>query len=240
MTDFDHLMQAARAGDARACTQLARCYDVGAGVEQDRERAGELYQQAAQAGDPEAMCALAYRYDRGIAEEAVNPQRALALYTRAAELGSPMACAILGNKYECGRAVPQDFQQAAKYYRQGADAGYCVAQYFLARLIDRERVQGSLEQMLTLYQAAAEQNHPGALLALGFKADEGKGCERNPQLALSYYERAADLGYAPAQYLVALSYQDGRLREPDGEKSRTWLTAAAEQGYVPAIQALAA
>jgi len=45
-----------------------------------------------------------------------------------------------------------------------------------------------------LFEKAAAQNHPGALLQMGAFAQEGRGGPKDRDAAKAYYRRAADLG----------------------------------------------
>jgi len=45
-----------------------------------------------------------------------------------------------------------------------------------------------------LFEKAAAQNHPGALLQMGAFAEAGRGGPKDAAAAKAYYQRAADLG----------------------------------------------
>jgi TPR repeat protein len=45
-----------------------------------------------------------------------------------------------------------------------------------------------------LFEKAAAQNHPGALVQMGAFAQEGRGGPKDRDAAKAYYKRAADLG----------------------------------------------
>ena len=54
-----------------------------------------------------------------------------------AEQGQPSAQAYLGFLFETGRGVPQNFTEAAMWYRRAAEQGDSLAQYSLGLLYDR-------------------------------------------------------------------------------------------------------
>jgi TPR repeat protein len=54
-----------------------------------------------------------------------------------AERGEPTAQAYLGFMYETGRGVPQNYTDAAMWYRRAAEQGDSLAQYSLGLLYDR-------------------------------------------------------------------------------------------------------
>jgi hypothetical protein len=54
-----------------------------------------------------------------------------------AEQGDPAAQAYLGFMFETGRGVPQNYTEAAMWYRRAAEQGDSLAQYSLGLLYDR-------------------------------------------------------------------------------------------------------
>lgn len=54
-----------------------------------------------------------------------------------AEQGDPAAQAYLGFMFETGRGVPQNYTEAAMWYRRSAEQGYGAAQYALGLLYDK-------------------------------------------------------------------------------------------------------
>jgi hypothetical protein len=56
---------------------------------------------------------------------------------RRAELGEPAAQSHLGFMFEIGRGVPQNYTEAAIWYRRAAEQGDSLAQYALGLLYDK-------------------------------------------------------------------------------------------------------
>ena len=56
---------------------------------------------------------------------------------RFAERGEPAAQTYLGFMFETGRGVPQNYTEAAMWYRRAAEQGDSLAQYSLGLLYDR-------------------------------------------------------------------------------------------------------
>jgi hypothetical protein len=56
---------------------------------------------------------------------------------RHAELGEPAAQSYLGFMFETGRGVPQNYTEAAIWYRRAAEQGDSLAQYALGLLYDK-------------------------------------------------------------------------------------------------------
>ena len=74
----------------------------------------------------------------------------------------------LGVKHAAGKGVPQDYVQAANWYRKAADRGLAAAQWSLGNLYrSGEGVPQNDAEALKWYRKAADQGNVGALLALG-------------------------------------------------------------------------
>ncbi len=88
------LRKAAEAGDARAQTRLAWCFEAGRGVERDLGEAARWFSKAADGGDGEAMYALAVMYATG-AGQAKDSALSRVWLERSAAAGYPAAQAEL-------------------------------------------------------------------------------------------------------------------------------------------------
>lgn len=63
--------------------------------------------------------------------------RASQIFIPLAEHGNPVAQTYLGFLFETGRGVPQNYTEAAMWYRRAAEQGDSLAQYSLGLLYDR-------------------------------------------------------------------------------------------------------
>jgi hypothetical protein len=63
--------------------------------------------------------------------------RASSILIPLAERGDPVAQAYLGFMFETGRGVPQNYSEAAMWYRRAAEQGNGAAQYSLGLLYDK-------------------------------------------------------------------------------------------------------
>ena len=88
------LQTAAEAGDPRAQTRLAWCFEAGRGVPRDLPAAARWFGKAAAAGDGEAMYALAVMHATG-AGQAQDPVLSRQWLERSAAAGYPAAVAEL-------------------------------------------------------------------------------------------------------------------------------------------------
>ena len=66
-----------------------------------------------------------------------NYAAAVAILSPLAQNGDPAAQTYMGYLYAMGRGVPQDYSQAAIWYRRAAEQGHSGAQYELGLLYDK-------------------------------------------------------------------------------------------------------
>lgn len=81
---------------------------------------------------------------------------------------------------------------------------------------------------------AAERGDADAQFKLGMTYAEGKGVERDDDLALKWFRRAADAGHAAAQNSVGIFYTLGRGTARDDVVAMQWLRRSADQGFAGA------
>ncbi|MCL2075475.1 MAG: sel1 repeat family protein [Betaproteobacteria bacterium] len=126
------------------------------------------------------------------AEELDYSALSLPELTQMAEAGDVRAQTDLGFMYAEGQGVPQDFQEAANWFRKAADKGYVVAQFSLGSMYDNgEGVRQDLRQALNWYQKAAEQGFPPAQFNLGLMYENGDGVRQDIVLAYAFFSLAA-------------------------------------------------
>ena len=83
----------------------------------------------------------------------------------------------LGSLYEHGRGVPQDYAEAAKWYRLSAEGGYALAQHALARLYAAgEGVEQDFAEAAAWFRKAADQGYARAQYALACAYRRRRGC----------------------------------------------------------------
>jgi uncharacterized protein len=123
----------AEADDPEAQFWLARMYDFGYGVQQDRLIANVWYRRSVDLGHPISMYNLAFSYDKG---EGVNgePAMAFSLWQRAAKLGYAKAQYMLARAYRNGRGVPSNPTKAAVWLTSAAEQRHIWAMGALATL----------------------------------------------------------------------------------------------------------
>lgn len=160
-------------------------------------------------------------YNRG------DYQQAYEIFRSLTEQGNAFAQFNLGEMYYKGRGVPQNDEEALRWYRAAAEQGDENARVMLAII----EVQGMLLQSRLL---DAEQGNANQQFALGKMYSEGQDVPQNYEEAVRWFRAAADQGHAHAQAELGSMYALG-LGVPQnyGEAVR-WLRAASEQGFAEA------
>ena len=125
--DFDKALSLLRKGselnNSKANFYLGICYQFGAGVTADAEKALQYYYAAAQAGHAEAQCEVAEAYIRGINGVDQDFSEAHKYINAAAQQESPRAYKLLADVYYYGLGVDEDNEKAAEWYKKAVDAG---------------------------------------------------------------------------------------------------------------------
>lgn len=125
-----------------------------------------------------------------------------------------------------------DFTEAARLYRQAAEAGDPDAQNELGVMYrDGRGLPPSTVAAAEWFHRAAEQRHADASVALSELYREGRGVAKNPDLAFEWQRQAAIRGHAGSQYALAEQYKSGDRVVRDRGTAMRWLRRAAEQGY---------
>jgi uncharacterized protein len=113
-----------------------------------------------------------------------NPEKAVSACRRLAEQGEAWAQFKLGeiydNMYDSGEAVPQNFAEAAKWYRKAAEQGDATAQYNLFAMYHRgQGVHRDDAEALRWLRKAVDQDYSEAQRALGLSYLDGWGVSQN-------------------------------------------------------------
>ena len=121
---------------------------------------------------------------------------------KAVELGDADAQSNLGDVYYYGWGVPQDYAQAAKWYRKAADQGHVMA----------------LATVGYLHTEDFNEHR------------EGSGILQDEVEAAIWYRRAAEAGDADCQIDLGRQYYYGKHVTQDYEEAAEWFRKAADQG----------
>jgi len=130
-----------------------------------------------------------------------------------------------------------DTKAARAIWTPLAERGDVLAQYNLAVLLATDAGdQADLEQAQHWFEAAAQQTHLGAQLALADMSAE----QDDWQSAQHWYEAAAKAGAVRAQFALGKILERGLGTAPDPQQAIRWYQAAADQGHRAAQFALGA
>jgi hypothetical protein len=159
-----------------------------------------------------------------------------ALLARAEQGGDAEEQYAIGFAYQNGRGgLPQDYAEAARWYRLAAEQGSVEAQYGLGRMYRiGEGVPEDDAEAARFYRLAAEQGHVLAQVNLGVSYATGEGVLQDYVEAVRWYRMAAEQGDAEAQFLLGFYYSTGEGLPQDYAEAVRWLRLAAEQGHAEA------
>lgn len=141
-----------------------------------------------------------------------------------AEQGVATSQFRLGVLYFNGQqTVPQDYTEAAKWFRLAAEQGNTDAQSNLAWMYDEGRgVPQDYKEAMKWYRLRAEQGDAAAQFLLGEMYDKGQGVPQDYTEAAKWYRLAAEQGVADAQSILGEMYDEGRGVPQDGVLAQMW------------------
>lgn len=159
-------------------------------------------------------------------------EKAYEIFGALAEQGHAPAQAYLGHLYLRGVDVPQDFDKAARWYRQSAEQGHAPGQEGLATLyVDGLGVPQDFGEAERWLRRAADQGYASAKNNLGVLYQNGWGVPQDMDRAARWYRRAAEQGYPLAQASLGHLYAlDRKLVQ-----AYMWADLAASQGIVTSL-----
>ncbi|MGV8855857.1 MAG: peptidoglycan-binding protein [Devosia sp.] len=137
-----------------------------------------------------------------------------------------------------GRAVKQDYGQAAVWYERAAAQGFVPAQYRLGNLYETGTgVDKDLEVAKLWYQRAAEADNRMAMHNLAALYAGGQMGEQAFETAAEWFEQAAARGMTDSQFNLGMLYARGLGVTQDFEKSYKWFSLAALGGDADSAKA---
>jgi len=140
--------------------------------------------------------------------------------------------------YTEGRAVEQNYGEAAKWYERSAAQGFVPAQYRLGNLYEAGTgVEKDVEQARLWYQRAAEAGNRMAMHNLAALYAGGQLGDQQFESAAEWFTQAANRGMTDSQFNLGMLYARGLGVEQDFEQSYKWFSLAARSGDKDAAQA---
>ncbi|HEY1373913.1 MAG TPA: tetratricopeptide repeat protein [Candidatus Binatia bacterium] len=171
-----------------------------------------------------------FQFERASAAYAAGDSAELKRTRQLAEQGQQWAQRRLAAMYEDGNGVPQNFEEAVKWYRLAAAQGNTPAQYSLGQAYEKGKgVPQDFQEAVKWYRIAAAQEDDWAQMRLGSMYAEGKGVPQDYEQAAKWYRTAAAQGNAAAQYSLGQAYEKGQGVPQDYEEAVKWYRLAAVQ-----------
>ncbi|MCL2713260.1 MAG: SEL1-like repeat protein [Alphaproteobacteria bacterium] len=162
---------------------------------------------------------------------------------RAALQGDPAAAYEVGlrfaqgrgapENYLLGRDLPQNYPQAAQWFRKAERAGVVPAAFQLAILYENgQGVPRDADRAIHSYRKAAEGGYAAAMLRLAMLEDHSG----NYETAAQWFRKAAVYGVADSAFNLAFLYYRGTGVERDPVEAYKWFSLAARRGDPQAMQ----
>jgi TPR repeat protein len=218
------ILALAKAGDTKSQLFVGYAYYAGEGTTSDLIEAAAWYRKAAENGDATAQftVGLANIYDLFGTEDHTQADiwlRKSAGHANLIDLHEVPAILIildnpyaqLGVLYEDGKDLPQDYSQAAFWFRRGAEQGDKGSQNLLGALyFDGKGVSQDYAQAAAWFRKAAVQGDMEAQSNIGGLYLVGRGVPQDYREAEKWLSKAADQGNATALYNLGTMYAKGQ------------------------------
>lgn len=162
-----------------------------------------------------------------------------AFLTLSQNQNSALAQFTLGLFHQNGWGITTDQEAACHWFGKavkGSKGNIPVANHFLAECLQHGTHQPvDYTAALHWYRKAAELGHYISLCSIAELIMQGKGTEKNPQLALEQCQQAALANSIPAQLKMGQLYLSGDETIRNIHQAIVWLNHAAENGSLEAF-----
>jgi localization factor PodJL len=153
------------------------------------------------------------------------------LLRTAALKGDATAAYEVATRFADGKGVPQNFDEAAKWFDRAAQAGVIPAIFRLGTFYEKGlSVKKDVDIARRYYLQAAERGNAKAMHNLAVLDADGGGKGANYKSASQWFRKAADRGVADSQFNLGILYARGIGVEQNLAESYKWFTLAAAQG----------
>ncbi len=137
-----------------------------------------------------------------------------------------------GSQYYQGRGVPQDYAEAARWFRKAAEQGEVGAQTQLGFMYEKgQGVPQDYAEAARWYRKAVEQGDAKSQFNFGVMYFDGKGVPQDHVEAMRWVRKAAEQGLAVAQFNLGGMHVLGRGVSRNYIMTYMWLKLAAAQGH---------
>lgn len=196
------------------------------GLEEDREKAQELFEAVIAEG-----CAEGYLGKAEAARTEEDFDTALECYNKVLEGEEQVYIAdamySIGYMYHFGQGIDPDYPKAMEWYEKAVDLGYSSAMIAIGYMYQNgQGVDQDYPKALEWYDRAANLGNATALSSIGYLYYLAQAYDK----AVEWYEKAADLGNSDAINNLAYMYQYGQGIEQDYAKAMEWYTKSVDLG----------
>jgi len=235
---YKWIRQAAEKGLPEAAYQLGQMKEEGQVSEKNLAEAAEWYRKAAEAGIVGAMASLGELYHNGDGFPKDDSQAAI-WFRKAAEQNDVESQLALGKLYKYGLGVVRNLNEAGIWFRKAAQLGSPDGRYEVAMLLlDGQEASGknahapspATVEAIHWLEAAADQNFPPALYALGMAHLGGITAPLDMGVWLALLQQSADQSYPPALRQLGQMYGYGKGVAKDAARGYMYLDLAAQEG----------
>lgn len=193
--------KAADAGSSDGAYEAATMYANGQGTKVDFKSAFKYFDLASTAGDTRAQIGKAFLLIKGLGTEK-NIQEGLDLLAIAGEKNSD-ALVILADELYNGTNVPQNYEEAFKYYNQCALKAVVSCQRMVGKMLaDGIGVSRDPNYAISWLVKAAEQHYIPAMMDLGEIYYSDKYNHQDFETSKRYFREASELGDAEATEIM--------------------------------------
>lgn len=236
---FAWYMKATEQNNDVAYMRVARAYEEGKGVGENKKKAFQYFQKAADEGNMEAVLLMADYYDLGWGVEEDNV-KAMNLYQQAAKSEQSNiageACYYLGMFYEVGHNVDKNLETAFKWHKKAAEmeSEYKTLGIFSVATSYEEGlgVDKNIDEAEKWYIKAAESGDGNMQNAAGnFYRDTKKDLKS----AYHWYRKSAETGDPDGQGNLGLALNRGDGCEQNYSEAVEWFRKAIENGSSSAM-----
>ncbi len=219
--------------------RLAKCYELGIGVQIDQTRAAELYRRGSQLFTWESPYFNAYYGMCLIKGQGVeqNLKKGWEQVQKSIRGNNSIGWLVAGECYRYGYGVEVDLAKAVSHYQRAVTSesgleGKVRARFALGCMY--ECGQGGLVQSdakaFEHFEFAANRMHKEAQWKVGIACETGAGADRFLDRAVHYYRLAASNGHEQAQLKASDYYVQGKGISRDLHTNIQILEAGAEKG----------
>jgi len=154
-----------------------------------------------------------------------------------AEEGDAESQALLGLIYYDGEYAPQNYAEALKWYRKGAEQGGAYGancQFFIGSMYHEGKgVSQDYVEAEKWYIKAAEQGEARGQMALGLMYRNGEGVEKDYAEAAKWFRKSAEQGNYIAQInLGQIIYLSGNGLEKNNVQAYMWIILGGENMHI--------